>query len=231
MPDWQGCWFLAAWRGFPHEPAVCGTPSTAAISAPFRPSQLPAVVPIPSGPTRTTTMTSDERALHPARANNTARSLPPSRPCRPLPRAGRWPPRASMAPAPLRRDRLSRSLSVGGVAHPDPSPQRRRASAQTAITCRLRGRGLPAFRHSGVVDTRRDAAKAAATCMLVAKGAMGLMQIMPQTWSGLRPRYGLGGDPYDPRDNISPGRPICGSCKSLRRAGFSCRLQCRSSTL
>jgi Transglycosylase SLT domain len=37
------------------------------------------------------------------------------------------------------------------------------------------------------------------------KGAMGLMQIMPQTWSGLRLRYGLGTDPYDPRDNILAG--------------------------
>jgi soluble lytic murein transglycosylase-like protein len=37
------------------------------------------------------------------------------------------------------------------------------------------------------------------------KGAMGLMQIMPQTWSELRARYDLGADPYDPRDNILAG--------------------------
>ena len=37
------------------------------------------------------------------------------------------------------------------------------------------------------------------------KGAMGLMQIMPQTWSELRARYDLGTDPYDPRDNILAG--------------------------
>jgi hypothetical protein len=37
------------------------------------------------------------------------------------------------------------------------------------------------------------------------KGAMGLMQIMPDTWSELRSRYGLGADPYDPRDNITAG--------------------------
>jgi len=37
------------------------------------------------------------------------------------------------------------------------------------------------------------------------KGAMGLMQIMPQTWSELRARYNLGADPYDPRDNILAG--------------------------
>ena len=37
------------------------------------------------------------------------------------------------------------------------------------------------------------------------KGAMGLMQLMPQTWANLRFRYGLGDDPYDPRDNIMAG--------------------------
>lgn len=37
------------------------------------------------------------------------------------------------------------------------------------------------------------------------KGAAGLMQIMPDTWADLRARYGLGGDIYDPRDNIMAG--------------------------
>ena len=37
------------------------------------------------------------------------------------------------------------------------------------------------------------------------KGAMGLMQIMPKTWTELRARYGLGADPYDARDNILAG--------------------------
>lgn len=36
-------------------------------------------------------------------------------------------------------------------------------------------------------------------------GAMGLMQVMPDTWAGLRVRYRLGRDPYDPRDNILAG--------------------------
>jgi soluble lytic murein transglycosylase-like protein len=36
-------------------------------------------------------------------------------------------------------------------------------------------------------------------------GAMGLMQLMPSTWSEMRTRYGLGGDPFDPRDNILAG--------------------------
>ena len=37
------------------------------------------------------------------------------------------------------------------------------------------------------------------------KGAIGLMQIMPQTWVGLRVRHRLGADPYDPHDNIIAG--------------------------
>ena len=37
------------------------------------------------------------------------------------------------------------------------------------------------------------------------KGAMGLMQIMPETWASLRLRYGLGADPFDPHDNILAG--------------------------
>ena len=36
-------------------------------------------------------------------------------------------------------------------------------------------------------------------------GALGLMQVMPDTWAALRVRYGLGRDPYDPRDNILAG--------------------------
>jgi len=37
------------------------------------------------------------------------------------------------------------------------------------------------------------------------KGAMGLMQIMPDTWAELRQRYHLGVNPYDPHDNIIAG--------------------------
>jgi transglycosylase-like protein with SLT domain len=37
------------------------------------------------------------------------------------------------------------------------------------------------------------------------KGAIGLMQIMPDTWAGLRLRYRLGRNPHDPHDNILAG--------------------------
>lgn len=36
-------------------------------------------------------------------------------------------------------------------------------------------------------------------------GAMGLMQLMPGTWARQRARFGLGSDPFDPRDNILAG--------------------------
>ena len=36
-------------------------------------------------------------------------------------------------------------------------------------------------------------------------GAIGLMQVMPATWAELRVRHRLGGNPYDPRDNILAG--------------------------
>ncbi|HZH25556.1 MAG TPA: transglycosylase SLT domain-containing protein [Azospirillaceae bacterium] len=36
-------------------------------------------------------------------------------------------------------------------------------------------------------------------------GAMGLMQLMPDTWNYLRRRHGLGDDPHNPRDNILAG--------------------------
>jgi hypothetical protein len=37
------------------------------------------------------------------------------------------------------------------------------------------------------------------------KGAIGLMQLMPDTYTQLRARYGLGADPTDPHDNIVAG--------------------------
>lgn len=40
---------------------------------------------------------------------------------------------------------------------------------------------------------------------LSSAGAMGLMQVMPETWAELRIRHGLGTDPYDAHDNILAG--------------------------
>ena len=37
------------------------------------------------------------------------------------------------------------------------------------------------------------------------KGAIGLMQVMPETYADMRARYGLGANPWDPRDNVLAG--------------------------
>jgi soluble lytic murein transglycosylase-like protein len=51
-----------------------------------------------------------------------------------------------------------------------------------------------------------------------AAGAMGLMQLMPDTWAALRSRYALGADPYDPHDNIFAGAAYLGEL--YRRFGY-----------
>jgi hypothetical protein len=45
----------------------------------------------------------------------------------------------------------------------------------------------------------------AGSLTMSSQGAMGLMQVMPATYAELRGRYGLGSDPYHPRDNILAG--------------------------
>lgn len=61
--------------------------------------------------------------------------------------------------------------------------------------------GVPAHWIRAVLDVE-SAGNARAKSQ---KGAMGLMQVMPDTWAELRLRYGLGNDPYDPHDNILAG--------------------------
>ena len=61
--------------------------------------------------------------------------------------------------------------------------------------------GIPAARIRAVmrVESHGDRRAVSST------GAMGLMQIMPETWAALRARYGFGRDPFDPHDNILAG--------------------------
>ena len=61
--------------------------------------------------------------------------------------------------------------------------------------------GIPEF----WIDAVLQAESAGDRRAISSAGAMGLMQIMPATWSALRQRHGLGRDPYDPRDNILAG--------------------------
>ena len=64
------------------------------------------------------------------------------------------------------------------------------------------------------------------------QGAMGLMQIMPETWADLRARYGLGADPFDPARQHSGWcriHPRDSTIATARRVSRC--LQCRTWTL
>ncbi len=50
-------------------------------------------------------------------------------------------------------------------------------------------------------------------------GAMGPMQVMPETYVEMRERYGLGPDPYDPEQNILAGTAYL--AELYRRFGFT----------
>jgi soluble lytic murein transglycosylase-like protein len=102
---------------------------------------------------------------------------------------------------------LSGLLTVGpvtGAALAQSVPDTRAPSSHTIadyIAEAARRFGVPAAWIRAVMD-----AESAGDARAVSrKGAMGLMQIMPDTWSKLRMRYGLGRDPFDPRDNILAG--------------------------
>jgi soluble lytic murein transglycosylase-like protein len=45
-------------------------------------------------------------------------------------------------------------------------------------------------------------------------GAMGLMQLMPETWAELRDKYGLGSNPHDPHDNVFAGTAYLSDLKA-----------------
>lgn len=80
-------------------------------------------------------------------------------------------------------------------------PQQARGSYDDYIAEASRRFGIPIAWIRAVM--RAESAEAVRA--ISPAGAMGLMQIMPDTWADLRIRYHLGGDPYDPRDNILAG--------------------------
>jgi soluble lytic murein transglycosylase-like protein len=125
-------------------------------------------------------------------------------------------PGARNVPTP-RRWRRSRSLlwvsvaSVlqfdGGITHAEPvaTEQHNVATAAAPISAMVAEAsqrfGIPASWIRAVMQVESFGDVHA----LSPKGAMGLMQIMPESWATLRSRYGLGGDPYDAHDNILAG--------------------------
>ncbi|MDF3626096.1 MULTISPECIES: lytic transglycosylase domain-containing protein [Acetobacteraceae] len=68
--------------------------------------------------------------------------------------------------------------------------------AEAATRAQIPASWIAAVLH---VESRGDARAVSSA------GAMGLMQVMPGTWSSLRTSLGLGDDPFDPHDNILAG--------------------------
>src|SRR5271165_1738646 len=93
--------------------------------------------------------------------------------------------------APLASPAQSRPAKVAGVAKPFAA-----FVAEAAQRFRIPASWIRAVMHA----ESREHARATSP-----KGAMGLMQIMPTTWTELRAKHGLGVDPYDPHDNILAG--------------------------
>ena len=110
--------------------------------------------------------------------------------------------------------RLSALLATIGVlaacpdfalAGPEPPPIGPNAPAaltlQDIIAEASRRFGLPASWIAEIIAVEsRGRANA-----LSPKGAIGLMQVMPQTYADMRARHGLGVNPWDPRDNVLAG--------------------------
>jgi hypothetical protein len=103
---------------------------------------------------------------------------------------------------------LAVSMLSSGAAHAeqDPSAIRRPKNSSvlpfTAFVTEASKRfGVPEHWIRAVMHAESSAQQRARSD----RGARGLMQIMPKTWTELRARYGLGTDPYDPRDNILAG--------------------------
>lgn len=79
--------------------------------------------------------------------------------------------------------------------------QRRTVSIADHVTEASRRFGLPESWIYAVMRTESAGRIGAVS----SAGAMGLMQLMPGTWARQRTRFGLGSDPFDPRDNIMAG--------------------------
>jgi len=103
---------------------------------------------------------------------------------------------------------LAASMLSSGGAHAEQEPSAARRPNDSAVlpfaafvTEASKRFGVPEHLIRAVMQVESGAKQRARS----SKGAMGLMQIMPRTWAELRARYGLGADPFDPRDNILAG--------------------------
>lgn len=98
-------------------------------------------------------------------------------------------------------------LGAVNVAHAQPLPTH--AASTAASADRIQGFVEAASQRFAIpvswIRAVMQVESAGAVHAVSPKGAMGLMQVMPETWAELRSRHGLGADPYDPHDNIMAG--------------------------
>ena len=84
---------------------------------------------------------------------------------------------------------------------PSAQPPARAATLQELVAEASRRFGVPA---SWIAEVMAVESRGRANA-LSPKGATGLMQVMPETYADMRARYGLGANPWDPRDNVLAG--------------------------
>ena len=94
----------------------------------------------------------------------------------------------------------ARAAAIGAVPmrDPHPAPIDRWANEIAAASLRF---GVP----ERVLRAVMRAESGGVPDITSSAGAMGLMQLMPETWATMRARYRLGADPYAPADNIVAG--------------------------
>jgi hypothetical protein len=120
--------------------------------------------------------------------------------------------RFSFVPAPFCRRCLGLFTAIGivfapvtGVAQPVRPPPALDTSTDTSLA-NFVAEAAERFAIPGAwIQAVLHAESAGQVRAVSAKGAKGLMQIMPQTWDDLRSRYGLGADPFDAHDNVMAG--------------------------
>ena len=97
-------------------------------------------------------------------------------------------------------DNCSASFGLGATVAPrDGSPKIERWAPYISEAARRFGRPEAWVRAVMQAESGGDAGATSPA------GAIGLMQIMPDTYAELRARYGLGANAYDPHDNIIAG--------------------------
>jgi soluble lytic murein transglycosylase-like protein len=89
----------------------------------------------------------------------------------------------------------------GSLAAAPPCPKAPRGDLDAAIAAGAARTGLPPGWIGAVIDRE----SAGYPCAVSPKGAMGLMQLMPDTWASLRAALSLGASPFDIRDNVLAG--------------------------